>query len=71
LRELGTCLGPGFLISVTVASKDPGNWATNLSGEALYGMVLLWVIVLASLLAMGIQLLAAKLGIATGQNVAQ
>ena len=69
LRELGTYLGPGFLISV--AYMDPGNWATNLSGGALYGMALLWVIVLASLLAMGIQILAAKLGIATGQNVAQ
>ncbi|MFB6079330.1 MAG: Nramp family divalent metal transporter [Halarchaeum sp.] len=69
LRELATYLGPGFLISV--AYMDPGNWATNISGGAKFGTALLWVIVLASLMAMGIQIVAAKLGIATGKGIAQ
>ncbi|HKJ58199.1 MAG TPA: divalent metal cation transporter, partial [Halobacteriales archaeon] len=53
LRELAYYLGPGFVISV--AYMDPGNWATNISGGARYGTALLWVIVLASVMAMGIQ----------------
>ncbi len=69
LRELLSYLGPGFIISV--AYMDPGNWATNISGGAKYGTALLWVIVLASAMAMGIQIIAAKLGIATGKGVAQ
>jgi NRAMP (natural resistance-associated macrophage protein)-like metal ion transporter len=68
LQELCTYVGPGFLISV--AYMDPGNWATNISGGAMYGTALLWVIVLASLMAIGIQIVAAKLGIATGKDVA-
>lgn len=67
-RELLFYLGPGFLISV--AYMDPGNWATNISGGARFGPALLWVIVLASLLAIIIQVIAAKLGIATGKGVA-
>jgi len=68
-RELLFYLGPGFLISV--AYMDPGNWATNISGGARFGPALLWVIVLASLLAIIIQVIAAKLGIATGKGVAR
>ncbi|GAD53058.1 manganese transport protein MntH [Halarchaeum acidiphilum MH1-52-1] len=68
IRELAGYVGPGFLISV--AYMDPGNWATNISGGAKYGTALLWVIVLASLMAMGIQIVAAKLGIATGKGIA-
>jgi manganese transport protein len=68
-REFGIYIGPGFIISV--AYMDPGNWATNISGGASYGTALLWVIVLASLMAMGIQIVAVKLGIATGKDVAQ
>jgi len=68
-RELLYYLGPGFIISV--AYMDPGNWATNISGGAKFGPALLWVIVLASVMAMGIQIIAAKLGIATGKGVAQ
>ncbi|MCO8254307.1 Nramp family divalent metal transporter [Haladaptatus sp. AB618] len=68
-RELAKYMGPGFLISV--AYMDPGNWATNISGGAKYGTALLWVIVLASMMAMGIQIVAAKLGIATGKGIAQ
>ncbi|GGN12774.1 Nramp family divalent metal transporter [Halarchaeum nitratireducens] len=68
IRELARYIGPGFLISV--AYMDPGNWATNISGGAKYGTALLWVIVLASIVAMGIQIVAAKLGIATGKGIA-
>jgi manganese transport protein len=68
LKELLYYLGPGFLISV--AYMDPGNWATNISGGAQFGSKLLWVIVLASILAIFIQVNAAKLGIATGKGVA-
>lgn len=69
IQELLLYLGPGFLISV--AYMDPGNWATNIAGGSLYGSALLWVIILASIMAMGIQSVAAKLGIATGKDVAQ
>ncbi|MFB6125302.1 MAG: Nramp family divalent metal transporter [Halanaeroarchaeum sp.] len=69
VRELLSYLGPGFIISV--AYMDPGNWATNISGGAKFGPALLWVIVLASLLAIAIQIIAAKLGIATGKGVAE
>ncbi|MFA9517006.1 Nramp family divalent metal transporter [Halopenitus sp. H-Gu1] len=69
LREMLYYVGPGFIISV--AYMDPGNWATNVSGGAEFGTALLWVIVLASLIAMGIQIIAAKLGIATGKGVAR
>jgi len=69
VRELLSYLGPGFIISV--AYMDPGNWATNISGGARFGTALLWVIVLASLMAIGIQVVAAKLGIATGKGVAR
>jgi manganese transport protein len=68
-RELLYYLGPGFVISV--AYMDPGNWATNISGGAKFGPTLLWVIILASAMAMAIQVVAAKLGIATGKGVAQ
>ena len=67
-RQLLRFIGPGFLISV--AYMDPGNWATNIEGGARYGPALLWVIVLASLMAILIQIVAAKLGIATGKGVA-
>lgn len=69
LRELMFYVGPGFLISV--AYMDPGNWATNISGGARFGPALLWVIVAASLVAIIIQVNAAKLGIATGAGVAR
>lgn len=68
LREVLFYFGPGFLISV--AYMDPGNWATNISGGARFGTALLWVVVLASLMAILIQIIAAKLGIATGKGVA-
>ncbi len=66
-RRLTPFLGPAFVASV--AYMDPGNFATNISGGAKYGYMLLWVILLASLMAMLIQSLSAKLGIVTGKNL--
>src|SRR5512136_1635444 len=62
-------LGPAFIASV--AYVDPGNFATNISGGARFGYLLLWVIIASNLMAMLIQALSAKLGIATGKNLAE
>lgn len=62
-------LGPAFIASV--AYIDPGNFATNIQGGAEFGYMLLWVIVASNLMAMLVQSLSAKLGIATGQNLAE
>ena len=60
-------LGPAFVAAV--AYIDPGNFATNIAGGAKYGYMLLWVIVAANLMAMLVQYLSAKTGIATGKNL--
>jgi manganese transport protein len=60
-------LGPAFIAAV--AYIDPGNFATNIAAGSEFGYRLIWVIVLANLLAMLIQTLSAKLGIATGRNL--
>jgi len=60
-------LGPAFVAAV--AYVDPGNFATNIAGGAKFGYLLLWVIVAANLMAMLIQNLSAKVGIATGRNL--
>ncbi|HEX8992304.1 MAG TPA: Nramp family divalent metal transporter, partial [Anaerolineales bacterium] len=62
-------LGPAFIASV--AYMDPGNFATNIQGGAKFGYELLWVIVASNLMAMLIQSLSAKLGIASGLNLAE
>ncbi|HEU5424137.1 MAG TPA: Nramp family divalent metal transporter, partial [Nitrolancea sp.] len=62
-------LGPAFIASV--AYVDPGNFATNIQGGSEFGYLLLWVIVASNLMAMLIQALSAKLGIATGRNLAE
>ncbi len=62
-------LGPAFIASV--AYIDPGNFATNIQGGAQFGYMLLWVVLAANLTAMLVQALSAKLGIATGQNLAE
>jgi len=62
-------LGPAFIASV--AYIDPGNFATNIQGGAKFGYTLLWVIVASNLMAMLIQTLSAKLGIATHRNLAE
>ena len=60
-------LGPAFVAAV--AYIDPGNFATNIAGGAKYGFLLAWVIVAANLMAMLVQYLSAKIGIATGRNL--
>jgi manganese transport protein len=60
-------LGPAFI--ACVAYMDPGNFATNIQGGSRFGFTLVWVIVASNLMAMLIQTLSAKLGIATGQNL--
>jgi manganese transport protein len=60
-------LGPAFV--ACVAYMDPGNFATNISGGSQFGFTLVWVIVASNLMAMLIQTLSAKLGIATGRNL--
>jgi manganese transport protein len=62
-------LGPAFIAAV--AYIDPGNFATNIAGGSRYGYTLVWVIVVSNLMAMLIQTLSAKLGIATGRNLAE
>lgn len=61
--------GPGFLISV--GYMDPGNWATDLAGGSRYGYTLLFVIMLSNLMAILLQSLALKLGVATERDLAQ
>jgi manganese transport protein len=62
-------LGPAFVASV--AYIDPGNFATNIAAGARFGYLLLWVIVVSNLMAMLVQAMSAKLGIATGLNLAE
>ena len=67
LRGLLPFLGPAFVAAI--AYVDPGNFATNISAGAQYGYLLLWVILASNLMAMIIQSMSAKLGIATGKNL--
>ncbi len=67
LRAVLPFIGPAFIASV--AYIDPGNYATNIQSGAQFGYNLLWVVVLANLMAMLFQNLSAKLGIATGQSL--
>src|SRR3954466_13783734 len=68
-KSIWPFLGPAFI--ACVAYMDPGNFATNIQGGAQFGYMLLWVIVASNLMAMLIQMLSAKLGIATGSNLAE
>jgi manganese transport protein len=67
LRATLAMLGPAFVASI--AYVDPGNFATNITGGASYGYLLLWVVLAANLIAMLVQYLSAKLGIATDRNL--
>ena len=67
LRGTLALLGPAFV--ACIAYVDPGNFATNIAGGAKYGYLLLWVLLAANLMAMLIQNLSAKVGIATGRNL--
>lgn len=68
-RRLWPFLGPAFVAAV--AYVDPGNFATNIAGGAKFGYLLLWVVLAANLVAMLVQTQSAKLGIATGRNLAE
>jgi manganese transport protein len=69
LRKLFAFMGPGYLISV--GYMDPGNWATDIAGGARFGYTLLFVIMLSNLMAILLQALSARLGIASGRDLAQ
>jgi manganese transport protein len=68
-RKMWAYAGPGFLVSV--GYMDPGNWATDLAGGAKFGYMLLSVILLSNLMAILLQALCVKLGVATGRDLAQ
>src|SRR5690348_1705987 len=69
LSRIWPFLGPAFIAAV--AYIDPGNFATNIAGGAKFGYLLLWVVLAANLIAMVIQTQSAKVGIATGKNLAE
>ena len=69
LGRIWPFLGPAFIAAV--AYIDPGNFATNIAGGAKFGYLLLWVVLSANLIAMLVQTQSAKLGIATGKNLAE
>src|SRR5438067_8854442 len=68
-RKLLAFAGPGYLVAV--GYMDPGNWATDIGGGSQFGYTLLSVVVLSSLMAIFVQALSAKLGIASGRDLAQ
>lgn len=68
-RKLLAFAGPGYLVAV--GYMDPGNWATDIQGGSKFGYALLSVVAVSSLMAMFLQALSAKLGIATGRDLAQ
>ncbi len=68
-RKMIAYAGPGYLVSV--GYMDPGNWATDIAGGAKYGYALLSVILLSNLMAMLLQSLCVRLGVATGRDLAQ
>ncbi len=67
LRRVAALLGPASVASV--AYVDPGNFATNFAGGAQYGYELAWVVVLASVMAIGVQYLSSKVGLSTGRSL--
>jgi manganese transport protein len=68
-RRMFAFAGPAYLVSV--GYMDPGNWATDLEGGARFGYQLLWVLVMSNLMAILLQTLSARLGIASGRDLAQ
>jgi manganese transport protein len=68
-RRLFAFLGPGYLVSV--GYMDPGNWATSLAGGSKFGYTLLTIALLSNLMAILLQALCARLGFATGRDLAQ
>ena len=68
-RKMLAFAGPAFLVSV--GYMDPGNWATDIEAGARFGYQLLWVLLLSNGMALLLQSLSARLGIATGRDLAQ
>src|SRR5215471_18155266 len=68
-RQCRAFAGPAFLVSV--GYMDPGNWGTDLQGGAAYRYDLLWVVALSSFMAIIMQVIAARLGVVTGKDLAQ
>lgn len=68
IKRLLAFAGPGFLVSV--GYMDPGNWGTDLAGGSKYGYALLWVILASNFMAQFLQVLCARLGLATGKDLA-
>jgi len=69
LRRLLAFVGPAYLVSV--GYMDAGNWATDIDGGARFGYTLIWVILMSNLMAILLQTLSARFGIATGLDLAQ
>src|SRR5882672_7115489 len=69
LRRLLAFSGPGYMVSV--GYMDPGNWATDIAGGSKFGYTLLSVIMISNLMAILLQALSVRLGIATGRDLAQ
>src|SRR5215212_9355811 len=68
-RKLTAFLGPGYLVAV--GYMDPGNWATSLAGGSKFGYALLFIALLSNMMAILLQALCARLGIASGRDLAQ
>jgi manganese transport protein len=68
-RRVLAFLGPAYLVSV--GYMDPGNWATDIEGGARFGYALVWVLLMSNVMAIVLQTLAARLGIASGRDLAQ
>src|SRR5659263_543480 len=67
IKQISKFLGPAFVVSV--AYIDPGNFATNISGGSKFNYALIWVVLWSNLMAIFLQTMSAKLGIATGHNL--
>src|SRR5271157_5991466 len=70
-RRFSPLLFAGPAVIASIAYMDPGNFATNIQAGAKYGYALLWVVLMANVVAMLYQALSAKLGIVTGRNLAE
>ena len=68
-RKLLAFLGPGYLVAV--GYMDPGNWATSLAGGSKFGYALLFIALLSNIMAIILQALCARLGVASGRDLAQ
>src|SRR6185436_1817179 len=68
-RRLLAFFGPAYLVSV--GYMDPGNWATDIAGGSQFRYTLIWVLVLSNLMALLLQSLSARLGLASGLDLAQ